>query len=173
MILVIYNRLSKMTYFVVTIERTLAEGLARLFRNNMWKLHGLLESMILDRKLQFIVELTRKLNQMLEIKTKLLTFFHLQIDRQTKQINQELEQYLWFFVDYKQKDWPEQLVIAEFAVNNKTYLATNMSLFIVNSSRELRMGADIRRKGKIEKAMEFVEKIKKVQKKVEVVLRKV
>ena len=87
MILVIYNRLSKMTYFVVTIERTLAEGLARLFRNNMWKLHGLLESMILDRKLQFIVELTRKLNQMLEIKTKLLTFFHLQIDRQTKQIN--------------------------------------------------------------------------------------
>ena len=63
-------------------------------------------------------------------------------------------------------------MIAEFAVNNKTYLATNMSLFIVNSSRELRMGADIRRKGKIEKAMEFVEKIKKVYEEAGAALKK-
>ena len=34
-ILVVYNRLSKMTHFVVTIEEILAEGLARLFRDNM------------------------------------------------------------------------------------------------------------------------------------------
>jgi len=48
-ILVVCNRLSKMMYFVVTIEETLAEGLARLFRDNIWKSHGLLESMVLDR----------------------------------------------------------------------------------------------------------------------------
>jgi len=41
-----------------------------------------------------------------------------------------------------------------------------------NYSRELRMGADIRRKEKIEKAMEFAERIKNVQEKVEVVLKK-
>ena len=34
-ILVVYNKLSKMAYFVTTIERTIAEGLARLFRDNM------------------------------------------------------------------------------------------------------------------------------------------
>jgi len=34
-ILVVCNRLSKMTYFVATAERTLAEGLARLFRDNV------------------------------------------------------------------------------------------------------------------------------------------
>jgi len=34
------------------------------------------------------------------------------------------------------------------------------------------MGADIRRKGKVERVMEFTERIKKVQEKVEVVLRK-
>jgi len=34
-ILVVYNRLSKMTYFVATIEGTLAKGLARLFRDNV------------------------------------------------------------------------------------------------------------------------------------------
>jgi len=41
---------------------------------------------------------------MLEIETKLSTSFYLQIDRQTKQINQKLEQYLWFFVDHKQNN---------------------------------------------------------------------
>jgi len=48
-----------------------------------------------------------------------------------------------------------------------------MSLFIANYSRELRMGVDIRRKGKIEKMMEFVKKIKKVQEEAGAALRKV
>jgi len=48
-ILVVYNRLSKMTYFIVTMEGTLAEGLARLFRDNIWRLHGLPESVVSDR----------------------------------------------------------------------------------------------------------------------------
>ena len=39
-ILVVYDRLSKMTHFVAATEETLAEGLARLFRDNVWKLHG-------------------------------------------------------------------------------------------------------------------------------------
>ena len=51
-------------------------------------------------------------------------------------------------------------MIAEFAVNNKTYSTTKMSLFIANYGRELRMGADIRRKKKVEKAVDFAEKKK-------------
>ena len=50
-ILVVCNKLSKMMHFVTTIETTIAEGLVRLFRDNMWKLHRLLESMVLDREL--------------------------------------------------------------------------------------------------------------------------
>ena len=55
MILVVCDRLSKIAYFITIIERTLAEGLAILFRNNMWKLHGLLESVIFDREPHFVV----------------------------------------------------------------------------------------------------------------------
>ena len=51
-ILVVYNRLFKMTHFIATIEGTLAEGLARLFRDNVWKLHRLLESICYDFKPQ-------------------------------------------------------------------------------------------------------------------------
>ena len=91
MILVVCDMLSKMTHFVATTEGTLAEGLARLFRDNMWKLHGLLESIVSDRGLQFAAEMTKELNNMLGIETKLLTSFHPQTDGQTERMNQELE----------------------------------------------------------------------------------
>ena len=106
-ILIVCDKLFKMTHFVATIEGISAEGLVRLFKNNIWKLHGLLESVVLDRGLQFMAELTKKLNRMLRIETRLLTVFHPQTDGQTEQINQELEQYLKLFVDHRQKDWLE------------------------------------------------------------------
>jgi len=64
------------------------------------------------------------------------------------------------------------LASAEFTVNNKVHLAMKISSFMANYSRELKMEVDIRRKGKIEKAMEFTERIKKVQKEAGVGLRK-
>ncbi len=57
----------------------------------MWKLHGLPESVISDRGLQFVAGLMKELNEMLEIEMKLLMAFHLQTDRQTKRMNQGLE----------------------------------------------------------------------------------
>ena len=106
-ILVVCNRLSKITHFVAMTEGTSAEGLARLLWNNVWKLHGLPESVVLDRGFQFVAELMKKLNRMLGIKMKLSMAFHPQTDGQTERMNQELEQYLWFFIENRQKDWPE------------------------------------------------------------------
>jgi len=51
---------------------------------------------ISDNKLQFAAKLTKVLNSMVGIETILLTVFHLQTDRQIKQIKQELEYYLRF-----------------------------------------------------------------------------
>ena len=171
-ILVVCNRLSKMTYFVATTEVMSAKGLARLFRDNIWKLHGLPESVVLDRGPQFTAELMKELNRMLGIETRLSTTFHPQTDRQTEWMNQELEQYLRFFVDYRQNDWPEWLASAEFVVNNKVHTAMKISPFIANYGRELRMGGNIRKRGKIEKAIEFVERMKKMHEEAEVALRK-
>ena len=64
-------------------------------------------------------------------------------------------------------------MIAEFVVNNKIHSATKVSQFIANYRRKLRRKANIRRKGKIKKLMEFVEKIKKVQKETRTTLRKI
>jgi len=67
LILVVVDRLTKIVHFIPTTEKTSAEGLARLFRDNMWKLHGLPESIISDRGPQFVAGLIRKLNEMLGI----------------------------------------------------------------------------------------------------------
>ena len=110
-ILVVCNWLSKTTHFVAMTEGTSAEGLARLIQDNVWKLHGLLESVVSDRGPQFVAELTKELNRMLGIKTKLSTAFHPQTDGQTERMNQELEQYLRFFIEHRQKDWLEWLAV--------------------------------------------------------------
>ena len=62
--------------------------------------------------------------------------------------------------------------MAEFAVNNKVHTATKVLLFMANYRRELRMGGDIKKRGKVEKATEFVERMKKVHEEAEAVLKK-
>ena len=76
-------------------------------------------------------------------------------------------------MNYRQKDWPEWLALAEFAVNNKVHTTTKVSSFIANYGREVRMGGDIRKRGKVEKVMKFVERMKKVHEEAEAALKKV
>ena len=92
-----------MVHFISTIEKMLAEGLVRLFRDNVWKLYRLPESIILDRGPQFTAGLIRELNRILGIKSKISTAFHPQTDGQMERVNQELEQYLRMFIDHRQE----------------------------------------------------------------------
>ena len=110
---------------------------------------------------------------MLGIKSKISIVFYSQIDRQMERINQELEQYLRIFIDYRQEQWPDWLGMAEFAYNNKAYLSTKTLLFKVNYEQDPRMGFEVRRKGKYKGAEKFVIKIREVQEKAKVALGKV
>ena len=83
-ILVVCDRFSKMAHFIATMEKTSVEGLAKLFWDHIWKLHGLPESIISDRGVQFVAEMMKELNNLLGIQTKLSTAYHPQTDRQTR-----------------------------------------------------------------------------------------
>ena len=139
----------------------------------MWRLHGLPESIISDRGVQFAVGMMREVNNLLGIQTKLLMAYHLQTDGQTERINQELEQYLRVFIDHRQEQWPDWLETAEFAYNNKIHVATKNSLFKVNYRQDPRMGFEGRRKGKYEAAGKFMEKMRKIQEEAKAALGKV
>jgi len=99
--------------------------------------------------------------------------FHPQTDRQTERVNQELEQYLRMFIDYRQKQWPDWLGTAEFTYNNKVYSSTKTSPFKANYRQDPRMGFEMRRKGKYKGVEKFVIKIKEVQEEAKAVLGKV
>jgi len=161
-----------MAHFIATTEKTSAEELTKLFQDHVWKLHGLPESIISDRGIQFAAGMMRKLNNLLEIQTKLLTAYYSQTDGQTERINQELEQYLRVFIDHRQEQWPDWLGTAEFAYNNKIHTVTKISPFKANYGQDPRMGFEGRRKGKYEMAGKFVERMKKIQEEAKAVLGK-
>ena len=115
----------------------------------------------------------QELNRILGIESKLSTVFHSQIDRQTERVNQELEQYLRIFIDYRQKQWPDWLGTAEFAYNNKVHSSTKMLPFKANYRQDPRMGFEIRRKGKYKRAEKFMIKIREIQEEAKAALGKV
>ena len=57
-------------------------------------------------------------------------------------------------------------------MNNKVHTATKVSSFMANYGREMRMGSDLRKRGKVEKAVEFVEKMKRIHKEAGAALKK-
>src|SRR5438128_9078001 len=69
---------------------------------------------------------------LLDIKQKLLTAFHLETDEQTERVNQSLEQYLRMFSNYEQNNWSELLPMAEFLYNNSITTATGLFSFYAN-----------------------------------------
>ena len=171
-ILVVVDRLTKMVHFIPTMKRTSVEGLAQLFRDNVWKLHRLPESIISDWGPQFVAGIMQELNKILGIESKLSTAFHPQTDRQTKRVNQELEQYLRMFIDHRQEQWPEWLGTAEFTYNNKAHSSTWMLPLKANYGQDPRMEFEGKKKGKYVGAENFVEKMKEIQEKAKAVLGK-
>jgi transposase InsO family protein len=171
-ILVVCDRYTKQVHIIPTTTETSSLGLARLYRDHIWKLHGLPNTVISDRGPQFASAFMKELNKMLGIETKLSTAYHPQTDGQTERMNQELEQYLRMFVNYRQSDWPEWLAIAEFSYNNKIQTSTRTSPFYANYGYNPRMGFEPRRKAKVQSVEEFVQKLKSVQAEVEAALHK-
>ena len=92
-------------YFIAITEKTLVEELTKLFRDHIWKLHGLPESIISDRGVQFVARIIKELNNLLGIQMKLSIAYYSQTDRQTERINQELEEYLRVFISHRQEQW--------------------------------------------------------------------
>jgi len=162
-----------MVHFITTTEKMSVEGLAKLFQDHVWKLHGLPESIVSDRGVQFTVGMMKKLNNLLGIQTKLLMAYHSQTNGQMERINQELEQYLRVFIDHRQEQWPDWLGTAEFAYNNKIQAATKISLFKANYGQDPRMGFEGRRKGKYEAVGKFVKRMKRIQEETKAILGKV
>ena len=98
-VMIVVDSVSKWAHFIPTHMTVTAERVARLFLHQVWKLHGLLTCIVSDRRSQFVACFTRELYCLLGIKLASSTAWHPQTNRQMEQVNQELDQYLWLFVN--------------------------------------------------------------------------
>jgi hypothetical protein len=126
---VVADILTKEAHFVPIKSDIDTETTLDLYLNNVWKLHGLPRKMISDRGTQFTSKLMRGLFKRLGIEGAYSTAYHPQTDGQTERINQDVEQYLRIFCDYRQNDWAGLLPMAEFAYNNRNHSSTGYSPF--------------------------------------------
>ena len=171
-ILVVVDRYSKMIHLVPCSETLSSLGLAALYRDHIWKLHGLPNTVISDRGPQFASSLMKELHALLGVKTNLSTAYHPQTDGQTERVNQEVEQYLRLFINHRQDNWADWLAIAEFAINNRVSTSTQSSPFYLNYGRNPRMGFEPLRHTKTEAAGDFAERMRKVREEAESALKK-
>jgi hypothetical protein len=131
-ILVVVDRLTKMAHFLPTTGTVDSEGTAALFRDGVFRLHGLPSDLVSDRGATFTSEFSRSLCRLTGITQNLSTAFHPQTDGQTERVNSVLEQYLRGYSNYQQDNWAELLSMAEFSYNNKVSATTGVSPFFAN-----------------------------------------
>jgi hypothetical protein len=122
-------RLTKMAHFVPCSTSVTAEHTARIFIQQIYRLHGLPEDIVSDRGTQFVSRFWTKTCDSLNIKRNLSTLFHPQSDGQTERVNQVLEQYLRCYASWHQDNWSDLLPLAEFAYNNSVHRSTGVSPF--------------------------------------------
>jgi IS30 family transposase len=99
-IFVMVDRLTKMAHFIPCNKRVASEETTRLFMDNIYKYHGLPNDIISDRGLQFTSKFWQSLFKILKVKIKLSSAYHPQTDGQIERINQVLEQYLRYTINY-------------------------------------------------------------------------
>lgn len=158
-ILVVVDHLSKRAHMIPTLSTITALGTAQLYRDHVWKLHGLPTKVISDRGPQFAAELTTELYKLIGVTPARSTPYHPQTDGQTERVNQEMEQFIRLFVSERQDDWSELLSQAEFAYNNHVHSATQQTPFMLDTGQHPRMGFEARVSTRNETAKEFVDRM--------------
>ncbi|KAJ9525073.1 hypothetical protein QJQ45_017366 [Haematococcus lacustris] len=134
-ICVFVDRLSKMVHFVPCKESMNAKGFARLFVDNVFKLHGLPKDMVSDRGPHFHNTFWHHVQKLLGMRGSLSSSYHPQSDGQTERYNRVLEEMLRHYISPTQADWPDYLSLAEFAVNNSWQESIKSTPFLVTTGQ--------------------------------------
>ena len=131
-ILVIVNRLTKIIHYKPVKATINAPGLAKVIIDIVIKHHGLLDSIITNRKSFFTSKFWSSLCYFLDIRQRLSTAFYLQTHSQTERQNSIMEVYLQAFVNFEQNNWVRFFLMAEFAYNNAKNASTGHTFFELN-----------------------------------------
>lgn len=131
-VLVFVDRLTKMSHLAPTTTTCTAEQAARLFFDNVVRLHGVPKDIVSDRDCKFTSKFWGALSELLGIKLHMSTAYHPQTDGQTERMNRTLGDMLRNFTGREPNSWDTHLSAAEFALNNAVNRSTGRSPFYLN-----------------------------------------
>ena len=130
------DKLIKYTHFLPYSESFTTKELGYVFLDRIVRLYRLLKLIISDRDKLFILVFQKTLIGTIGVKLKLSIAFHPITDSQTERINQILEVYLRYYVNYAQDNQVSLLLIAQLALNNHYTDTTRISLFYANFGKD-------------------------------------
>ena len=96
-----------------TTSESLKE-ITKIYRDEIWKLHGIPKKILSDRRPQFVSRFMEEFMKALGTTRQLSMAYHPQTDGQTERINQEVETFLQHYINYQQDDWTKWLAATEF-----------------------------------------------------------
>ena len=126
---VVVDTLSKMVHLIPTTTTVKAEGVARLYFEHIYRLHGLPKGIISDRDTKFTGAFWRALQKMVGTELMMSTTDHPQTDGQTERMNRTVLQSLRHFVNTNGSDWAQHLPTVEFAINSAVSRSTGKAPF--------------------------------------------
>jgi transposase InsO family protein len=135
---VIVDHLTKVAHFISVRTTYGGDKLAKLYIDNILKLHGVPKSIVSDRGAQFVSKFWRSLHQTLKTKLDFSSAYHPQTDGQAERVNQVLEDMLRACVLTYGKNWEDNLAFAEFSYNNGYHTSLKKAPFVVLYGRKCR-----------------------------------
>ena len=134
-IMVIVDRFTKMIRLKATMTNISSEGIAKIYQDEIWKLHRIPKKILSDKRPQFVLKFIEEFTKALGTMRQLSMAYHPQTDRQTERINQEVGTFLQHYINYQQDDWMEWLAAVEFQYNNKRHIVMDRIPFKLNFER--------------------------------------
>ncbi|XP_071901009.1 uncharacterized protein [Coffea arabica] len=126
---VIVDRLTKSAHFLPVHMSFSLEKLAKLYTEEIMRLHGIPVSIVSDRDPRFVSHFWQKFQETLGTKLKFSTAYHPQTDGQLERTIQTLEDMLRSCIlDFGRK-WSQYMALIEFAYNNSYHASIQMAAY--------------------------------------------